>query len=201
MQRVLAAVEWTGWEGDPTAVAQWERFGQWLREEAAVAGGIGPNEADRVYSRHVADSLLFAGAWPPPHPPARLVDLGSGVGLPGIPLAILWPQTQVTLVDRSGRRVDLAKRAVRVLDLANVTVEQRDADRSGLQAEMVVARAAADPAVVRAWAGQIVTPGGCIVVAGSHGSEPDPAGPGEEIVIVPPEILDRSVWLRKMAPS
>ena len=55
-----------------------------------------------------------------------VLDIGSGVGLPGIPLAILRPQTAFRLLDRSGRRTDLAARAVRVLDLPNVSVTQGD---------------------------------------------------------------------------
>jgi len=55
-----------------------------------------------------------------------VIDVGSGVGLPGIPLAILWPDTTVRLVERSGRRARLLRRAVRILDLENAHVDEGD---------------------------------------------------------------------------
>lgn len=168
--------------------------------EAIVAGGVGPNETSRIEERHLADSILFARGWNPPRPPRTLVDLGSGVGLPGLPLAILWPETLVTLVDRSGRRVDLARRAARILDLRNVTVVQHDASTMAGLFDMVVARAAAAPQTVREWGRRLLSPGGSMVLGGSHRAPPE-AAPGEVVLEVEPGILDRAVWLRMMTAS
>ena len=112
---------------NPNQIERLARFQEWLVTEAVPAGGLGPNEVDRVARRHVADSLLFASVLE--GSPEHIRDLGSGVGLPGIPLAILLPESRVELVDRSGRRTDLIKRAVRVLGLPNVDVIQRRADQ------------------------------------------------------------------------
>lgn len=171
-------------------------------EEALPAGGVGPNEASRLSERHLVDSLLFAGAWPGTEPPDAVVDLGSGVGLPGLPLALLWPTSEMLLVDLSGRRVRLASRAVRVLGLENVQVREADAARATVDqpVDLVVARAAGPSDVVGSWARRWVKSGGCIVLGGSHRSRPDP-GPGEEILSVPEDVLDRPVWLRKIAPA
>jgi 16S rRNA (guanine527-N7)-methyltransferase len=192
------AAEWAGLNLEPAQRRQLERFGEWLRDEATAAGGLGPNEAGRIEQRHLADSLLFAGAWPRPCPPTNLLDLGSGVGLPGIPLAIAWPDTEVTLVDRAGRRIRLARRAVRVLGLERVEVVQAEAAHSPVRADMVVARAVADPDRVAEWVRRAVRPSGIGVVGGSHRTRPTPPE-GEEILTVPPEILDHPVWLRIMA--
>lgn len=195
----MRAAEWAGWPLFPSQLRQLRTYGEWLREEAIPAGGIGPNESDRIVERHLADSILFAGGWRRARPPKRAVDLGSGVGLPGIPLAILWPTCVMTLIDRSGRRTDLARRAVRILDL-EVEVVQGDAGAVRLgQVELVVSRAAAEPATVRLWARRLLQAGGVAVVSGSHLGPPGDEEEEEEVVMVPAEILDHPVWLRIMA--
>jgi len=117
---VEAVLGWLGESLDATAIRLLEEYANWLLEEALPARGIGPNEGERVQERHLADSLAFA-IGVDPHA-GSVLDVGSGVGLPGIPLAILRPQSQFVLLDRSERRSELAARAVRVLDLANVVV-------------------------------------------------------------------------------
>lgn len=201
-QLLQRATTWTGWPIDPARTRLLSRLGEWLLEEAIPAGGLGPNEANRLAERHLVDSVLFSGAWPKSDPPATVVDLGSGVGLPGLALALVWPTSQVVLVDLSGRRVQLARRAVRVLGLQNVQVRQADAATAPVErpGDLVVARAAGSPDVVGNWARRWAKPDGWIVMAGSHRSRPDP-GPGEEIVSVPEDVLDRPVWLRKIAPA
>ena len=136
------------WVGSSLKSGQWEQlqtFAEWLKDEAVGAGGLGPNEAVRVWTRHLADSLAFAFAWREVTPPARLLDMGSGVGLPGIPLAVLWPETLVTLLDRSGRRIDLARRATRLVKLANVDIQQGEVDGQRPGWEAIVSRAVFAP--------------------------------------------------------
>jgi 16S rRNA (guanine(527)-N(7))-methyltransferase RsmG len=162
-----------------------------LGSEALPAGGIGPNEAPRLHDRHIADSLLFAthlgdpdSAW----------DLGSGVGLPGIPLAIIMPRTRFVLVDRSGRRIDLVKRAIRVLDLGNVEALHRDIDELEGSVPAIVSRASLSPEVLRRVCSRHLAPGGVAVVGGSWSTPP--VHPGWETVET--DALDRPVWLLMM---
>jgi 16S rRNA G527 N7-methylase RsmG len=110
--------EWLGiiWSEEQRMLLQ--RYQHWLLEEALPAGGIGPGEAPRVFDRHIADSLAFLPLIDASV--ATLVDVGSGVGLPGIPIAIALPGIAVTILDRSERRMRLAGRAVRILGLENV---------------------------------------------------------------------------------
>lgn len=200
MTPVKRAAAWAGWDLNETQLYTLRRYGEWLREEAIVAGGLGPNEGERIVERHLADSLLFAGGWRRAHPPRSVADLGSGVGLPGIPLAILWPTTTVYLVERAGRRTRLLRRAVRILALEMEVVEA-DASRVDLAGiEMVVARAAATPAKSLEWASRVLASGGVAVIGGSHVERPQRCA-GEEILAVPPEVLDRAVWLRIMTAS
>lgn len=200
MERLDRAAKWTGWPLDDERRQQLVRLGGWLTDEAIPAGGLGPNEGDRIEKRHLADSILFGRGWEPPRPPRTLVDLGSGVGLPGLPLAILWPETAVTLVDRSRNRVDLARRATRILGLGNVEVLQHDAGTMTGRYEMVVARAAGSPDRVRKWGMRLIAPGGTVVLGGSHRERPQ-AEAGESVLEVEPGILDRAVWLRMITGS
>jgi 16S rRNA (guanine(527)-N(7))-methyltransferase RsmG len=123
--RALTAIsDWLCVTWSRGQLEQLERYEAWLGEEAIVAGGIGPGEAPRLFDRHIADSLAFLRLIR--GDAATLIDVGSGVGLPAIPIAIARPDTAVTVVDRSARRTHLAARATRVLGVENVTVVTAD---------------------------------------------------------------------------
>jgi 16S rRNA (guanine527-N7)-methyltransferase len=102
--------------------------------------------------RHLLDSLVLATALPAP--PASLADVGSGAGLPGIPLAILWPQTQVTLIESIGKKADFLRHVAGSLPLPNVQVLSERAEAAGQdrayreRAEVVTARAVASLATL-----------------------------------------------------
>jgi 16S rRNA (guanine527-N7)-methyltransferase len=178
-----------------------DRFATWLREEAIVAGGIGPEEAPRLIDRHIADALVFAAAWT--EAPRSVLDVGSGVGLPGIPLAITHPTTSFTLLDRSGRRSGLARRAVRVLGLSNVSVVQEDVEHVAGAWSVVVFRASLPPDRALVAAKPLLDRGGCAVVGLSRRTEP-PALPNTapgtrvELVRTDPGVLDSPAWILRM---
>lgn len=73
-----------------------------------------------MVSRHVLDSLS-ALSW---IPDGFLIDAGSGAGLPGIPLAIMRPDLNVTLVDSIGKKIRFVRHVIRQLDLDNVRAAQ-----------------------------------------------------------------------------
>lgn len=110
-----------------------------------------------MVARHLLDSLAIA-----PHVGGTtLADLGSGAGLPGIPLALVAPERQVTLVDSNGKKARFLREAVRALKLANVRViEGRVQDVPG-QFDCVTARAFATLADMLNWAGGLLADGGC----------------------------------------
>ncbi len=203
--RILGWLKWP----EPLASAQWtqlESFVTWLNDEAVRAGGIGPHESERIWTRHIADSLSFAVGWPD-GPPSQVLDVGAGVGLPGIPLAILWPQTQIILLDRSDRRLDLARRAVRRLGLENVDVQRGDALEEPSGWESAVFRAVFPPARARDVADALCRPEGRAVV-GIRGRRsvlsvagPSASGRSLRIVEVPATVLDGAVSLLIMEPS
>ena len=183
--------ELAGFTLDQTQIQLLETYRGWLKAEAIPAGGLGPAEEDRLDQRHLADSLLFAR--PFPDAPESLADLGTGVGLPGIPLAILWPDTAVHLVDRSGKRIDLAKRARRVLGLENVETHLVDLEHLSRSFPAVVSRATIPPERMSQHLHRLLLPGGLAVVGGSWTVEPD--APGWDTLEISVEMLDRAVWL------
>lgn len=121
----VRAAKWAGVELDSAQLGLLEVYAAWLVDEAIPAGGLGPREANRIWQRHIADSLVF-GVGFEGSAPTEILDVGSGVGLPGIPLAVAFPDAFVTLLDRGGRRTRLLNRAVRILELKNVAVQQGD---------------------------------------------------------------------------
>lgn len=166
-------------------------YRDWLSREALPAGGLGPAESSRLDDRHIGDSLLFAA--PMPQRPGSVFDLGSGVGLPGIPLAVLLPETELTLVDRSGKRIDLLKRAVRVLDLDNVTIRQMDIEALDGETDVMVSRATIPPLKMQDHANRLLSPGGIAILGGSW--KQAPSFEDWETVEIPVEVLDRPVWV------
>jgi 16S rRNA (guanine527-N7)-methyltransferase len=149
---------------DATSLERLAVLRRWLVEEAIPAGGLGPNEATVIEERHVADSILFAGAWRVP--PPSCWDLGSGVGLPGLVLASIWPGTRVVLVDSSQRRCDLARRGARVV---GVSVEVRQSAIEDLTGpyEAIVSRATVPAEQFGPILTKLLCPGGRAVISGS----------------------------------
>jgi 16S rRNA (guanine527-N7)-methyltransferase len=184
---IRRAAAWAGLDplGDEQ-LAQLAEYEAWLASEAVAAGGIGPREASRLTSRHTADALTLATACRDLEPTTAL-DLGSGVGLPGLPLAIAMPAT----------RCRLTERAVRVLGLENVTVEMRDLTRPRGVADFVVSRAAMPADLLGPILPRWTAEGGVAAVAGSTTGPLQVAG--YTLVEVPPEILDHPGWILIMA--
>jgi 16S rRNA (guanine527-N7)-methyltransferase len=91
---------------------------------------------------------------------ATLADLGSGAGLPGIPLAIAVPERETLLVDSNGKKARFLREAVRRLDLERVRVaESRVEDVAGAF-DCITARAFASLADMLGWGGHLLAPGG-----------------------------------------
>ena len=179
-------------------------YEDWLREEAIPAGGLGPNEGRRLRHRHIGDSLSYAAAFD--YQPARLTDYGSGAGLPGIPLAILWPNTHVHAIDRSARRVGLIRRAVAILGLPNVRVSQREVANDRALHANIVTRAVFQPSDWRRRMADRLEPGGKAVTSlgglkGEEWIDEGNAAVSIEKLDLPGEVLDHSVALLIMRRS
>ena len=112
------------------------------------ANVIGTRDFEEILQRHVLDSLsclLFA----PLYEARRVADIGSGGGLPGIPLAVMLPGTEVTLLEATGKKTAFLRYASEELGLPNVRVVNARVEESGREE---VHRAAYDVCTVRALA-------------------------------------------------
>lgn len=199
------ALEWLGAPVDQRLIGRLEAYATWLVDEAVPAGGLGPREAARVWGRHIGDSLVFAHGWPA-DPPHELLDVGSGVGLPGIPLAMLWPDTHVTLLDRGGRRTRLLHRAVRVLALDNVLIAQGDVFDVADEWDGVAFRGSVKAQEAVGLSARLLDVPGTAVLGLSRREEPpershdlvgiaEALGMTAHIAGVPPKVLDGAAWL------
>jgi len=191
---VRRAARWAGLTLEARQLDLLEELADWLVAEAIPAGGLGPAEGSIVFSRHLADSLLFAAPWRSEQGfPSTILDIGAGVGLPGLPLAISWPSSRVTLLERSLRRTDLARRAVRILGLDNVEVAATQLGDWKTPADLLVCRAVSTPDRLRGDLQRLLSPAGVAVVGGSHSSAPTYQGFSTRQV--PSNILGKPVWL------
>jgi 16S rRNA (guanine527-N7)-methyltransferase len=142
-------------------VDQAARFAELLRGEGVVRGLIGPREIDRLWERHLLNSAVLAELLPPS---CRVVDVGSGAGLPGIPLAITRPDITLTLLEPMARRVAWLREVVTDLELPVEVVrgraeEHSERDRLAGQ-DVVVARAVAPLDRLARWCLPLVRVGG-----------------------------------------
>ncbi len=142
---------------------------RWL--EAREVGLLGPAPVED----HIEHSLAFAEALDDVSDgstaPHRIVDLGSGAGVPGLVLATLKPETRVMLLDGSARRAEWLRLTVMALDLPNVEVVCARAEETGRQpahrghAHAVVARAFGPPGVTAECAAPLLRVGGLLLVS------------------------------------
>ncbi|MEY2900088.1 MAG: hypothetical protein RL247_254, partial [Actinomycetota bacterium] len=89
-------------------------------------GLVGPRELDRLWTRHILNSALLAQKLSP----GTLIDVGSGAGFPGLIVAALRPDVEVTLIEPLGRRAHWLKEEAARLGLDNVTVRNERAEEA-----------------------------------------------------------------------
>lgn len=145
--------------GDRLATAQ--RYADLLADAGVERGLIGPREVDRIWERHILNSaavgeLIESGE--------HVLDIGSGAGLPGLPLAIARPDLAVTLVEPMLRRSDFLTEAVAALGLDTAVFRARAEDPSARAelggADVVTSRAVADLLKLARWSLPLLRPGG-----------------------------------------
>jgi 16S rRNA (guanine527-N7)-methyltransferase len=124
-------------------------------------------EPEDMVTRHLLDALAIL----PYVQGESLADLGTGPGLPGIPLAIAAPGRQVLLVDSNGKKVRFLREAIRSLKLEGVRAEQSRVEEVEGQFDCVTARAFASLADMLGWGGHLLAPEG--IWLAMKGKSPD----------------------------
>ncbi|MBC2839026.1 16S rRNA (guanine(527)-N(7))-methyltransferase RsmG [Robiginitalea sp. SC105] len=116
---------------------------------------VSRKDIDELYLRHVLHSLGIAKV----HqflPGTRVLDVGTGGGFPGIPLAILFPESRFTLVDAIGKKIKVVQDVIEGLGLENARAQQIRAEQLDGQFDFIVSRAvAAMPTFVHWTAGRL----------------------------------------------
>lgn len=138
------------------------RFVEILADTGVTHGLIGPREVPRLWERHVLNCAVIEDAFPEG---ARVIDVGSGAGLPGAALAIARPDLDVHLVEPMQRRTDWLSTAVGELGLDNVSVHRGRAEEfvGVLDAPWVTARAVARTSKLARWCVPLLAGRGTVV--------------------------------------
>lgn len=137
-----------------------ERYAEILATEAVERGLIGPREVPRLWERH----LLNCGVVVPRLPAgARVADVGSGAGLPGLVWAIARPDISMTLIEPLLRRATFLTETVEALGLSNVSVVRARAEDHARTYDVVTARAVAGLGKLVGWCFPLVAPGGVLL--------------------------------------
>jgi 16S rRNA (guanine527-N7)-methyltransferase len=197
-------------------------YAELLAAHGVERGLIGPREVARLWDRHLLNSAIVGEVIPRT---VRVVDLGSGAGLPGIPLAIARPDLDITLLEPMARRVEWLEHVARTLGLG-VTVVRGRAEEPAIKrrvsgADVVVARAVAPLAKLCEWSLPLLRQGGSLVamkgasaaeevardrqaVARAGGSEPRIESCGVQVLDDPATVVvvdrvdgGRARWMRK----
>lgn len=156
-------------EGDPrlprhfgSAWPAVSAFHAMLREQGVLRGLVGPREVGRLWERHLVNSSAVVPFLPDS---GRIIDVGSGAGLPGIVVAAMRPDAEVVLLEPMERRTDWLTEVVVELGLSNAQVVRgRAEDQIGvLEGDAVTARAVAALDKLYGWTLPLLRVGGCMV--------------------------------------
>lgn len=131
-------------ELDDRQRSQIDMLGDLYADWNAKINVISRKDIDNLYPNHVLHSLALARVLGTLPAGATMMDLGTGGGFPGIPLAIAYPQCRFHLVDRIGKKIRVAQEVARVIGLENVTFQHGDAGECHERFNYVVSRAVMD---------------------------------------------------------
>lgn len=137
-------------------------FATLLAKEGEVRGLIGPRELDRLWERHILNSAAvvpFLGE-------GHIVDVGSGAGLPGLVIAAMLPDREVTLIEPMERRVAWLTEAAQHVGLSNVRVLRGRAEEfwEGIEAGALTARAVASIDKLVKWCAPLLAENGSMAL-------------------------------------
>ena len=111
---------------------------------------ISRKDIEQLYERHVVHSLAIY-KFLPFQPGSKILDIGTGGGFPGIPLAIMMPDVQFHLTDSIGKKIKVVQEVADALGLKNVKAEHVRSEQVKSKYDFVVSRAVAELKMLLAW--------------------------------------------------
>ncbi len=186
---------------ESVSVDSWVRLARFIDRWSKRLNLTGHPDAESIAERLLLEAAALERALPPA---AHIADLGSGAGIPGLPIALLRPQTQVWLIDSRERRHHFQRAAIRELGLENAeALRGRAEELEPRSSDGVISQAFAKPEQAVAWMLPWMAPTGWIALA----TNPDFPGlshpelsEGELRAYAAPSGPDRAVWLARARP-
>lgn len=142
---------------DATQVDQLQQLDELYRHWNAQINVISRKDIDNLYTHHVLHSMALAKVFNF-KAGAKIMDLGTGGGFPGIPLAILFPETTFVLVDSIAKKVKVTAEVAKAIGLRNVRTEVSRAEAIKEKFDFVVTRAVAKAEKLVGWTRKCISP-------------------------------------------
>jgi 16S rRNA (guanine527-N7)-methyltransferase len=185
---------------DADQIASLEAYEELLADQAILMGMIARSDADRLRDRHIVDCLRAAPLIP--ESPSAGCDMGSGAGLPGLPLAIALPDLRITLVEVRRNRAAFLERVVSELNLRNVSVHGRRLETYRANVDVCFARAFGDARKAWTAASKLLTGDGQLIYWAGERFDVEADSPsGVRVDLFPTAALARSGPLAIMSPQ
>ena len=156
-------------ELNETQLNQLEKYYEMLVEKNKVMNLTAITEYEDVLKKHFLDSLALSQLFDLKNKKVKLLDMGTGAGFPGIPLKIVFPELEVTLMDSLNKRIVFLQEVINELGLTNITAVHGRAEEAALKPEyrekydFCVSRAVARLVSLAEFCLPFVKQGGCFV--------------------------------------
>lgn len=175
MKKLRYALEYLGAPHNEEALNKLYDFMDMVLERNEVINLTTITEKDEFETKHIMDSIVCYG-WPEISEAKNIVDVGTGAGFPGIPLAILYPEKKFLLVDSLNKRLEFIKEATETLNIKNVEVLHGRAEDIGQNSkyrekfDLCLSRALANLSTLSEYCLPLIKPGGFLYAYKTKGT-------------------------------
>ena len=134
---------------------QFDQLGPLYKDWNSKINVVSRKDIDELYIHHVLHSMAIAKLFEFDESDS-ILDIGTGGGFPGIPLAILFPKAQFHLVDSIGKKINVVKEVSSAIGLNNITAEHNRVEKLKGEYDFIVSRAVAQTKQLMRWTHQII---------------------------------------------